>query len=89
MTKEQEEQVNRAKELAACKAFEVYAESLEYQLSVLGLPLGVLDQTVHSHDAILREEGGKPVLYAKCTWEFSTHPAIIAAAVEKLMSETT
>ena len=41
---------------------------------------------MHSHNAILMQEGGKPVL-VKCRWDFTSHPAIVAAAMQDAAAE--
>lgn len=76
------EDVRRAKDLAARKAFEAYAECLQTELGEEGL-IEALDATAHEHEALLMLKDSKP-LAVKCRWDFSAHPAVIVAAVERL-----
>lgn len=84
MDEERLKKINAVKEKAALKAFEAYAAVLEDDLGQEGLA-EALDATSHSHDAFLMLPG-KP-LYVRCKWDFSCHPAVIAAAAERALAE--
>ena len=77
-----EQKLRRAKELAARKAFEAYAAEMEAQIQTLGVTEGNIGGTTHVHDALLVNETGA-TMFVRCTWEFSTHPAVVAAALAK------
>ena len=84
MDEDRQTKVRAAKERAAKKAFEAYAASLEEELGSEHLADDV-DASSHAHDAFLMLS--KP-LYVRCTWEFSCHPAVVAAAAKRALDET-
>ncbi len=79
-----DEQVKHIKNEAAGLAFTAYWESMEEGLRAAGLPVAEsLNETVHSHDALLVGDDGRPLLYVKCTWEFYAHPAVLASKLDQ------
>lgn len=75
----EEEKIRRAKELAAVAAFEAYATTLREHLDAAGLPLTVLDETVHVHAAVVLD--GEHACAIACRWQFSTDPTLLAGLV--------
>ena len=82
----EEDKVRFAKNLAARKAFEVYAQTLQEVLKEQGVKKPQLGGTEHVHDAVLLDESGNGV-YIKCTWHFNSHPAVVNAAIARAKSE--
>lgn len=79
-----EAKVRRIKEIAAQRAFEVYAKTMQEELPKIGIDdIGeAVDQTTHIHEAILMTDNGKPVL-VHCRWDFSSHPARVREALQR------
>ena len=76
-----EEKVQRAKNIAAQKAFEAYGQALQNLLEEAGLPLlESLAETTHIHTALLLEDG--KVLAVRAQWDFTSDPVIIERGLE-------
>jgi hypothetical protein len=71
-----EERVQRAKNLAAQKACDVYGQALQDLLKEAGLPMiASLAETTHVHNALLLVDG--EALAVRVQWDFTSTPAIV------------
>lgn len=69
---------------AAIAAFEAYREVLEGELGESGWSLAILDGRGHMHVALMLDaEGGGGAVVARCTWEFSAKPELVAEAMKQ------
>ena len=87
MTDDQMRALNIIKEKAAEEAFKVYAAHILRGLDSMGLTFQALNGTLHSHSALLQDKETKEWLVARCRWEFSTDPEVIAKEVANATHE--
>ena len=82
-----EEKIQRAKNIAAQKAFETYGDTLQKLLEEEGITdmIGAVVDSTHIHEAVLFVE--KKTCVVTCRWEFSGHPAKIEKALLSVKTE--